>query len=736
MPARKKFMSVIYNQTSRTFKLDTPNTSYVIEIGDGEYIFHRYYGAKIPDTDLSYLDFNKDYGSFFPKSPDTGIQLDAQLLEYPTYGIGDYRTSALMIRGADGTATTDIRYSAHRIYKGKPALDGLPSTYADESEAETLEIDALDSHTGALVTLVYTAFENHDAITKSVMVKNTGNAAFTLERVFSGALDMPSCDYDCINLWGHWGKERTPERVTLHHGKQSVESTRVSSSHNHNPFMAIVSKNADEDLGEAYGFNLVYSGSFLIETEVDHLCSSRVVAGINPIDFEWTLAPGESFTTPELVCVYSNRGIGEMSRIFHKLYINNLCRRQWKGRKRPILVNNWEGTYFDFDDEKLLAIAKDAADLGIEMLVLDDGWFGADRNIDIGYLGDWTVNEKKIRCGMKELVRRVHSLGLKFGLWFEPEMISPIGKLYEAHPDWCLHVDGRKLSPARNQYVLDYSRKDVRDYIVDIMSNLIADAGIEYVKWDFNRNMTELGSALLPPEKQKELCHRYVLGLYEVMSRLLEKFPDLLIEGCSGGGGRFDAGILYYAPQIWTSDDTDAIERIDIQYGTSYVYPAAAMSAHLSASPNHQTGRSTGFETRGIVAMGGNFGYELDVTKFTEEEREMVRRQIKDYNKYQALVQNGELYRLISPYKNRMYSAWEYVADDKSEALLTFAVMRREIYTRYYLIKLRGLDAGKRYLSSRDGKVYSGALLMNSGVNLEGNYSDGDSLIIHFTEVK
>ncbi len=729
-------MPIVFDNDRRTFKLDTPNSSYVIEIIDGNYIVHRYFGAKIPDTDLSYMHFCENIGSFFPNSPETGIALGTQLLEYPTHGLGDFRASALMIRACDGTATTDIRYIGHRIYSGKPKLDGLPATYADENEAATLEIDAIDTHTGALVTLVYTAFSSYDAITRSVRVKNTADKPFVLERIFSGGVELPGSEYDFIHLWGHWAKERTPERTRLHHGKQSIESLRVSSSHQHNPFVALVGPNADEDMGDAYGFSLVYSGSFLIEAEVDSFGATRLLAGINPTDFSWKLEAGEEFTSPELVMVYSNQGIGEMSRTFHKLYTNNLCRRQWKGVKRPILVNNWEGTYFDFDDEKLLSIARDAAELGIEMFVLDDGWFGTNRNLDDCDLGDWFVNEKKIRCGMKELGRRIHALGLKFGLWFEPEMISPISKLYEQHPDWCLHVNGRKCSPARAQYVLDYSRADVRDYIIECMSKIIREAELEYIKWDFNRNMTELGSALLSPDEQKELSHRYVLGLYEVMERLLCEFPDLLIEGCSGGGGRFDPGILYYAPQIWTSDDTDAIERIDIQYGTSFVYPASAMSAHLSASPNHQTQRHSSFKTRGIVAMGGNFGYELDLNKLTDEERTAVKEQIADYNKYQNLVQTGDLYRLISPFKNRLHSAWEYVSPDKSEALLTFVVMRREIYSRYYFIKLRGLDPEKMYLSSADGRIYSGALLMNGGVSMVHEFCDGESVIVHFTEVK
>ncbi len=729
-------MSVVFDSKSNSFKLDTPNTSYIIQIAEGGYILHRYYGATIDDTDLSYLEQKTVYGSFHPKSPDTGRQLESSMLEYSAYGIGDFRTSSLMVRAADGTATTDIRYVSHKIYKGKPVLEGLPSTYADENEAETLELVALDALTGVEVTLIYTAFENYDAITRSVKVENKSDKTVNLERIMSGGVDLPSSDYDFIHLWGHWAKERTPERTHLRHGKQSIESLRVSSSHMHNPFAALVSPNADEEVGEAYGFNLVYSGNFVIEAEVDYLSKTRIIAGINPTDFAWRLEPGKIFTAPELVMVYSAEGIGNMSRTFHKLYTNNLCRKEWKGIKRPILVNNWEGTYFDFDDEKLYSIAKDAAELGIEMFVLDDGWFGDDRNIDIGWLGDWYVNKKKLKNGLPDLVNKVHALGLKFGLWFEPEMISPIGKLYEAHPEWCLHVNGRKNSPARDQFVLDYSRADVRDYIVNIISGLIDEAGFEYIKWDFNRNMTELGSDLLSPEEMPGLCHRYVLGLYEVLDRILKKYPSLLIEGCSGGGGRFDAGILYYAPQIWTSDDTDAIERIDIQYGTSFVYPASAMSAHLSASPNHQTRRDTSFKTRGIVAMGGNFGYELDLNMLTPEEKEMVKAQIADYNKYQKLVQYGDLYRLVSPFKNRYFSAWEYVSDDKSEALFTFVVMRREIYSGNYYIKLRGLDAKKKYLSSADGKIYSGSTLMNAGVNLTNEHFDGESLIIHFTEVK
>lgn len=603
-------MPVVFDSEKRVFKLDTPSSSYAMKISPTGYLLHLYYGAYVPDTDLDYLRMrqrNAAFSACVASAEEGGLSLDTAQLEYPVNGSGDFRSVALSVRGANGSSVTDIRYRSHRIYPGKPKLEGLPATYTnDDSEAETLEIVCVDELTGAEITLIYAAFSKLDVITRSVRIANTSDKPFSIERVHSAAVDFTEMDFDMLHLQGRWAKERTLVTRHLEFGLQGIHSRRGSSSHNNNPFIALARDGYTEESGEVFGFSFVYSGNFAAEVEVDCMRSTRVLMGIDPVDFAWKLEPGESFQAPEVVMVYSDHGVGGMSRTYHKLYRFNLCRGEWKTKKRPIIVNNWEATYFNFDSEKLVAIAKDAADLGIEMLVMDDGWFGK-RNNDKSSLGDWYVNEDKLKGGLAELVRRVNALGVKFGIWFEPEMISPDSDLYRAHPDWCLHTEGRERSIGRNQYVLDMSRKDVRDNIFDQMYKILSSANIEYVKWDFNRNLTEVGSELLPPDRQSEVAHRYMLGVYELLERLLAAFPHLLLEGCSGGGGRFDAGMLYYSPQIWTSDDTDAIERLEIQYGTSIVYPPSAMSAHVSACPNHQTKRTSPFKTRGDVAMAGAF---------------------------------------------------------------------------------------------------------------------------------
>ena len=696
-------MSVIFDSEKRVFKLDTPSSSYAMKISPTGYLLHLYYGAYVPDTDLDYLRMRQRNASFSAcvASPEEGgLSLDTAQLEYPVNGSGDFRSVAFSVRGVSGSSVTDIRYRSHRIYAGKPRLEGLPATYTNEdSEADTLEIVCEDVLTGAEVTLIYTAFTGLDAITRSVRVRNTSDKPFSVERVHSAAVDFTEMDFDMLHLQGRWAKERTLVTRHLDFGLQGIHSRRGSSSHNNNPFIALARDGYTEESGEVFGFSFVYSGNFAAEVEVDCMRSTRVLMGIDPVDFAWKLEPGESFQAPDVVMVYSDHGVGGMSRTYHKLYRYNLCRGEWKTKKRPIIVNNWEATYFNFDADKLVAIAKDAADLGIEMLVMDDGWFGR-RNNDKSSLGDWYVNEDKLRGGLGELVRRVNALGVKFGIWFEPEMISPDSDLYRAHPDWCLHTEGRERSIGRNQYVLDMSRKDVRDNIFDQMYKILSSANIEYVKWDFNRNLTEVGSTLLPPDRQSEVTHRYMLGVYELLERLLTAFPHLLLEGCSGGGGRFDAGMLYYSPQIWTSDDTDAIERLEIQYGTSLVYPPSSMSAHVSACPNHQTRRSTPFKTRGDVALAGAFGYELDLTKLNDEERELVRRQVAAYHEYYDVIQNGDYYRLIDPAKSKgdmtSAAAWESVSTDKREVLLTYVVIRTQQSVSRY-IRLRGLDTDVSY---------------------------------------
>ncbi len=732
-------MSIFFDHEKKIFKLDTPTTSYVLGISPTGYLFHYYYGARVPECDLAYLKPAHrltGFGATVPEVAEEGNAcLDILWQEYPTNGLGDDRTAALQIRGANGNACTDIRYASHTITPGKPALAGLPATYTNaDDEADTLELTCTDALTGATVTLLYTAFNHLDVITRSVRVENKGTAPFSLERILSTSLDLPDHDYDMLALEGRWAKERTLTRRPLGPGTQGIGSRRGASSHTNNPFLALARHGGSEESGEVYGFSFVYSGSFEAQVEVDSMGFSRVTMGIHTADFTWRLEPGETFTAPEVVMTFSQGGIGTMSRTYHKLYRYNLCRGEWKTKKRPILVNNWEATYFKFNGDKLVDIARDAADLGIEMLVMDDGWFGHRENAKSS-LGDWTVNEEKLGGPLSALVERVNALGLKFGIWFEPEMISPDSDLYRAHPDWCLHVDGRRGSLGRNQLVLDMSRPEVRDNIFEQMSAVLSSANIEYVKWDFNRNLTEVGSAALPPERQGETAHRFMLGVYDLLERLLTAFPHLLLEGCSGGGGRFDPGMLYYSPQYWTSDDTDAIERLEIQYGTSIVYPPSTMSAHVSASPNHQTKRVSSFKTRGDVAMAGAFGYELDLTTLTDEERDLVRKQVADYHKYYNVVQNGDYYRLINPTvdagRNTSAAAWMSVSQDKREALFTYVVMRTHTSVARY-IRLRGLDPDRIYVDQESGARYSGALLMNAGLNLSGVWQDGESRVWHF----
>ena len=724
-------MGIYFLEEQRLFKLDTATSSYVIQIFDQGYLLGIYYGKKIPDANFKGYEFRDHAASFSPRNEIIGegaFSPDVAPMEYSGFGTGDFRKSAVAIRNSDGNDCTDFRYFSHRIYKGKAPLPGLPATYANtEDECETLEITMADKTTGAEAILSYTVFENYGAMTRSVSIENRSDKPMDIEKVYSASVNLTDMDYDFVHLYGRWGAERNLSKAPLAHGHQSISSTRGSSSHYHNPFAALVRHGAGEDQGEVYGFNLVYSGNFSIEVDCDYYATTRVNVGINPDGFTWRLAPGESFQTPEAVMVYTDEGLGEMSRIFHRLYSNNLIRGRWKTEKRPLLINSWEAAFFNFDTDKLVSFAERAKEVGIEMLVMDDGWFGV-RNDDSCSLGDWFVNEDKLKGGLGVLIDRVNALGLKFGIWYEPEMISPNSDLYRAHPDWCLHVPNREKSIARRQYVIDMSRKDVRDNIFEQMKSVLSNYKIDYVKWDFNRNLTEAGSALLSAEHGEEIFHRFVLGTYELMGRLCDEFPDLLIENCSGGGGRFDPGMLFYSPQIWASDNTDPIERLAIQFGTSMCYPGSTMGAHVSMS------RRTGFETKGNVAMWGTFGYELDPNHLNEKELEIVRGQVKDYHKYYDLIHYGDLYRVISPFDDAYRCAWEHVAADKSEMLFTYVTMRYN-HLMKNIIRFKGLDPDKYYREEASGEVYSGALLMNAGLNLSGKArGDGQSFTLHFVE--
>lgn len=725
-------MSILFDSEKKIFKLDTSGSSYVFQIFEENYLVHLYYGAKIPDNNLTANYYRGWFASFCPSNAKVKADCfspDVTPMEYSCEGAGDFRVSALAIRNSDGNNVTDVRYVSHKIYKGKPALEGLPSLHLNsEDEAETLEVLTEDRTTGALVTLIYTVFENYPVITRSVKVENGSDARMDIERVYSCCVEYERTDFNMMHLYGKWLKERTLQVRHLAHGIQSVVSKRGSSSHNHNPFVALADEKATEDYGEVYGFNLVYSGNFSAEIEVDAFNSTRLIMGINPESFGWILEPGEVFQSPEVVMVYSGEGVGGMSRAFHDIYRNNLLRGKWAEEKRPLLINSWEGCYFDFDDEKMVSFARKAREMGIEMLVMDDGWFGK-RNDDTSSLGDWFVNEDKLKGGLGSLIKRVNDIGLKFGIWFEPEMISPESKLYKEHPDWCVHVNDRENSIARQQYVIDMSRKDVRDNIFEQMYAILSDNPIDYLKWDFNRNISEAGSALLDSEHQKEFFHRFVLGTYELMDRITSAFPDLLMENCSGGGGRFDPGMLYYSPQIWCSDNTDPIERLTIQFGTSLCYPGMCMGAHVSAN------NRAGIDTRANVALWGTFGYELDPNKVSDEDKETVKKQIEKYHKYYDVIHFGDLYRIISPFENHYRSAWSYVSKDKNEMLFTSVVMRRPEISSYF-VRFKGLDKDKYYKDEETGEVYSGALLMNAGLNFTNtDCSDGASFLKYFKAI-
>nr|WP_202113396.1 alpha-galactosidase [Paenibacillus sp. MMS18-CY102] len=713
--------------------MQSSSTSYAFELIEGRYPSHLYWGRRIRGNQLHTLASRQERASFSPNPlPERHeISFDTMPHEYPSYGNSDYRTPAFEVQYANGSTVTDLRYESHEIVQGKPSLEGLPATYAEaDSEADTLRVTLRDSLSGLAVMLTYTVFNELDAITRSVSFLNEGVETVTLKRVLSMSVDFQHDRYDMLHLSGSWARERDVFRRSLRPGMQSIESRRGSSSHMQNPFVAMLEHGATEDYGDAYGVNFVYSGNFIGGVEVDQFRTARLFMGINPFDFGWKLEAGEVFQAPEAVLVYSPDGLGGMSRIYHELYRTRLCRGTFRDSVRPVLVNNWEATYFNFDADKLEAIAEVGSELGMELFVLDDGWFGR-RNSDNSSLGDWFVDERKLPGGLKDVVSRVNKLGMHFGLWFEPEMISPDSELYRNNPDWCLHVPGRYRTQGRNQLVLDLSREDVQQYLIDTVSDVLRSAPITYVKWDMNRNMTEIGSALLPADRQRETAHRYMLGLYNVLESITSAFTNILFESCSGGGGRFDPGMLYYMPQTWTSDNTDAVSRLRIQYGTSIVYPISAMGAHVSEVPNHQVGRITSLETRGHVAMSGNFGYELDLTKFTDEEKGIVREQIIMYKALRELVQFGDFYRLLSPFEGNQ-SSWMSVSKNKREAMAVYVQVLNEPHSPFGRIKLKGLDPSLNYQLVGTDRVYGGDELMYAGIAVPLFHHDFASILLQF----
>lgn len=728
-------MAIIYDEEKQVFGLQTPHATYMMGLADGKYLGHIHFGKKIESLDGAYL-LRTEEAPYVPSKNkrEKCSFLDSFPMEYSFGGVGDYRESCVEVRSAKGHLGCEFVYQSHEIKAGKPKLPGLPATFGTPDSCETLEITMVDEVLKVKMHLSYSIFTDLDVVARSVRFQNIGEEPVYLEKVYSACLDMDDRGFEMLSLHGSWARERQIERRALGHGKQMVSSIRGESSHQEHPFLALLTPGTNQESGEVYGMHFVYSGNFLAQAELTQFDTVRMTMGIHPYNFQWKLNPGGEFTAPEVVLVYSDKGLGGMTRTLHDLYRNHLIRSPYLHKKRPVLINNWEATYFDFDTDKLLAIAREAKECGIEMLVMDDGWFGK-RNADNCSLGDWQVNEEKLPGGLADLVERVKDIGLSFGIWFEPEMISPDSKLYRAHPDYAIQIPGREASESRQQYVLDLSRQEIVDYVYEMLAAVLRSADISYVKWDMNRQLSDMGSFALERDRQGELFHRYVLGVYRLQERLVTEFPKLLLENCSGGGARFDPGMLYYSPQIWCSDDTDAVERLRIQEGTALLYPLSSIGAHVSDCPNHTVGRVTPFATRGHVALAGTFGYELDITKIPQEERLAITEQIKLYHKYNDMVREGDYYRIASFRENHTYDCWQVVKKDKGETLVTYVQVMGEANHHSRRIFLQGLLPEARYRLEETGREYTGEMLMHGGFLIQRPWGDVQSRLYHFIRV-
>ena len=712
-------MGIIYCEKDRTFTLQTKNTTYQMQVDRYGFLLHLYYGKKTDgcmDYLLTYYDRGFS-GNPYDAGEDRTYSMDTLPQEFPCYGNGDFRSTAFAVENTDGSMSCDLRYKSHTILDGKYNLEGLPAVYASEEEAQTLEILMEDPVTGVKVVLLYGVLPAQDIITRSVCVKNESNGKIYLNKIESASLDFLYGDYELLTFYGRHAMERNVQRVPVVHGTQKIGSVRGTSSHQYNPMMILAERETTEDKGNCYAMSFVYSGCFQGEVLKDQLNQTRMMLGLQEEAFRYPLEKGEMFQAPEVILSYSAQGMNQLSQNLHQCIRQHICRGKYKEQIRPVLINSWEAAYFDFTGDTIYELAKAAKEVNIDMLVMDDGWFGK-RDDDNSGLGDWFVNEKKLGGTLGNLIERINDLGVKFGIWIEPEMVSEDSDLYRKHPDWALTVPGRKPVRSRNQLVLDFSRKEVVDEIYEQICKVLDQGNIEYVKWDMNRSLMDIYSATT--KDQGRVLHDYVLGLYDFLERLVQRYPNLLIEGCSGGGGRFDAGMMYYTPQIWCSDNTDAIDRLKIQYGTSFGYPVSVVGSHVSAVPNHQTGRKTPLHTRGVVAMSGTFGYELDLMNLSEEEKQEIREQIAEYKNYAPIIQNGLYYRLSDPRKEEI-CAWEFVHTDEngtSRVLLNVVMQAIHGNMTVNYIKLQGLEETAVYREEKSGKRYSGAALMYGGMPL------------------
>ena len=710
-------MGIAVNQAGDTFHLYNQKISYIMKVLPNRQLGQIYFGKRIriPEDCSYFLETSSRPMSSCVFDTDNRFSMEHIRQEYGVFGTSDYRMPATEVLQENGSRISEFCFREYRIQAGKPKFPGLPATYVEnEEEAETLVIRLADPVTGLELELFYTIFAAGGILARSARFVNRGEQALHLQSAMSLCLDLPDSGYDMIQFSGAWARERYPKTRRLEQGIQSVGSIRGNSSHNHNPFMILKRPTADEFQGEAIGFSLIYSGNFLAQVEVDTYDTARVLLGIHPHCFDWKLDPSEEFQTPEAVMVYTDQGLNHLSQTFHRLYQKRLARGYWRDRVRPILINNWEATYFDFTEDKLVGIAEKARECGVELFVLDDGWFGKRCGEQAG-LGDWVANPDRLKNGITGLARRIEDLGMKFGLWFEPEMVNKDSDLYREHPDWIIQAPGRRNSHGRYQYVLDFSRKEVVDRIYEMMDKILSEAKVSYIKWDMNRSITECYSAALPPDRQGEVYHRYILGVYDLYERLTSKFPQVLFESCASGGGRFDPGMLYYAPQCWTSDDSDAVERIKIQYGTSYCYPVSSMGTHVSVVPNHQINRITPLDTRANVAYFGTFGYELDLNILTADEQEEVKGQIAFMKQYRQLFQFGTFYRLQSPFEHNT-SAWMVVSDDRKEAIVGWYRVLNGVNLPYTRLRLKGLTEDLPYRVNGGRDIHYGSELMNAGL--------------------
>ena len=720
-------MAITFNETTRIFTLTTAHTTYQMQADAQGYLLHLYYGARTAGE----MDYLLNYGdrgfSGNPNSAgnDRTYSLDALPQEYPSLGTGDFRNYALNIENADGSQCCNPVYITHEIAAGKYTLKGLPFVRAEENEAETLKIILEDPVTKVELRLLYGVLEKEDIITRSVIIKNAGKAPVTVKKAQSACLDFLHGDYDLIKFYGRHAMERNMERMPVSHESTRIGSRRGTSSHQYNPGVILAGKNTNEDSGSCYGMLFVYSGNFLVEAEKDQYDQTRIQMGLTDELFAYPLEAGAEFIAPEVILSYTNKGLSRLSQQYHHCIMNHICQGKYVHANRPVLINSWEAAYFDFTGDTIVELAKEAKALGIDMVVMDDGWFGK-RNDDNSSLGDWYVNEEKLGGTLTKLIERVNAEGVKFGIWIEPEMVSEDSDLYREHPEWAITIPGRKPVRSRNQLVLDFSRKEVRDEIFKRICAVLDQGNVEYIKWDMNRSLADIYAP--------NVTYDYVLGVYDFLEKLTNRYPDILIEGCSGGGGRFDAGMLYYTPQIWCSDNTDAINRTRIQYGTSFFYPVAAMGSHVSAVPNHQTGRVTSMHTRGVAAMSGTFGYELNPALLNAKEKAEIRAQLAQYREYQELIREGDYYRLSNPFQDN-FAAWMVVSDDRSKALVSVIRLTAEANPPAAYVTLKGMEEDAFYREKTTGKVYPGAALMEAGILLPAAVSEYEAYQIELERV-